>query len=194
MYDGSVNHWFDYRGERYQMFYHLYNLTHLNERCVELAIADAWLKGRSRSHGLEVGNVLSHYGPRYHQVWDLYERRAWHQSEQVYENFDILNPPLVLLSFDWVLSLSTIEHTADPPKAIDILHGMSQYGLVTFPTGVVPALDEWLEDGAPGSHYTVHTIVREQNDHGGWAETSLPQVRPYGPWGNGIAVLEWGDR
>jgi hypothetical protein len=171
------------------MFHHLYNLTFLNERCVELAIAHAWLKEQeSQSLGIEVGNVLGHYCRREHMVVDKYEPPAWYQRDQPYCQADVFD--LVSSRAPWVVSLSTIEHTKNPAEALGIIGSFAPVGLVTFPTGIDPTLDSWLEEGAPGP-YSVRTLCRVQNDHGGWEETILPQVRPYGPWANCVAVVEW---
>ncbi len=67
---------------------------------------------------------------------------------------------------------------------------MAPIGLITFPTGIDPALDAWLEQGAPGP-YIVSTLARVGNSE--WIETPLPQTRPYGPWANCVAVLQWDE-
>ena len=84
-----------------------YNTTIRNERAVELAVAFHWLADRTGS-GLEVGNVLGHYGISGHRVVDLYE-----QAPGV-ENVDLFD---VRGSFDWIVSVSTIEHVAWTPNA-----------------------------------------------------------------------------
>ena len=186
---GPTDHWFEYNGERLEMYYHLYNLTHVNERCVELAIAHAWLaRQESQSLGIEVGNVLGHYWRREHMVIDKEEPPAWYQREQPYCQADVFG--LVSSRAPWVVSLSTIEHTESPVDALGILTDFAPVGLVSFPTGVDPTLDLWLEAGAPGP-YSVRTLCRVQNDHGGWEQTPLPQVRSYGHWANSVAIVEW---
>lgn len=191
----SDENWFEYNGVRLPLFHHLYNLTHLNERQVEISIALQFLgnveSGWELDEGLEVGNVLGHYSRRKHRVWDLHERPAWYQENVA--SIDVLKVPGWGSNprFPWVISLSTVEHTASPADAVSIIGELAPRGLITFPTGVDPVLDSWLEEGAPGP-YSVSTLCREQNDHGGWIQTPLPQVRPYGPWGNCVAVLEWG--
>lgn len=188
----SDEQWFEYKGQRLELYHHLYNLTHLNERQVELAIALHWLSGRDPANGLEIGNVMGHYWPTEHFVVDLNEPPTWYQNKDNYANVDLFELEGHAPLRDWLVSLSTIEHTRNPAEAIGVLTGLAPYGLITFPTGVDPALDLWLESGAPG-HYSVRTLCREQNGHGGWIETLLPQVRPYGPWANCVAVLEWGQ-
>ncbi len=188
----SEEHWFEYHGVRHQPLYHLYNLTHLNERMVELAVAFKWLDGKSWNRGLEVGNVLGHYRSMTHDVIDLYEEPSWYQVRQRIINADVLDVH-VPERFDWVCSLSTVEHTADPVAAIKAVHGFVRPGgnaLVSFPTGVRAELDELACE--PGDMFTrCCTLARVDNDHGGWEQTPEIVVRPYGPWANSVFVGEW---
>jgi SAM-dependent methyltransferase len=191
----SGEHWFEYHGKHLTPSYHLYNLTHLNERMVELAVAFEWLKGESWSQGLEVGNVLGHYKQMTHDVIDLYEEASWYQVRQRIINVDILHLH-VPEKFQWVCSLSTVEHTADPVKAIKVLADFVKPGgklLVTFPTGVRQELDALImRPEEINSLFTkTCTIVREDNDHGGWAPSSDISVVPYGPWANSVFIGEW---
>ncbi len=192
---GPDDHWFEHEGERLPMYYHMYNLTHLNERCVELAVARRFLTGRDVAAGIEVGNVMGHYWRAEHQIVDLNEPPAWYQTTHNYHNMDLFDLRGNSYMQDWLVSLSTIEHSANPAEAIGVLRGLAPEGLITFPTGVDPVLDNWVEEGMPfeqsKQHATACTIVREQNDHGGWVQTPLPQVRPYGPWANAVVILKW---
>lgn len=188
----SSEHWFEYHGERLDVFYHLYNLTHLNERMIEIAIAHRFLHQRAWSIGLEVGNVLGHYGPMSHVVIDLHEQAEWYQTRQTVANIDILGL-IPTKKYEWVISISTIEHTADPLVALSVLRSLVAPGgslLVTVPTGVNAELDAYILVDAPFFD-RVCTIVREENDHGGWAQTEEPEVREYGPWANSVAIMEY---
>ncbi len=173
----------------------------LNERCIELAIARQWLP-ESAWHlnpgGLEVGNVMGHYWPMRHIVFDLYEEPAWYQLEggQKVIDVDILELDGIEHPwFPWVVSLSTIEHTVDPIGALVILRTLVEPGgrlLVTFPTGVHERLDRYVEQlpDTPGVTRAC-TFVRDGNDHGGWVQTPKPQLREYGPWANSVVIMEW---
>ena len=186
---------FTYLGESYPLYCHTYNLTHLNERGVEIAIAHRWLwqfRPTVMHAGLEVGNVLGHYSQRLHLVFDLHEPPAWYQRNQPVRSVDILNLPAGVdrFPFPWVCSISTIEHTDDPPAAIDALKGLVEPGgklLVTFPTGDRPELDDALGDLEAGFDSMV-TIARSGE---GWRQTDTIEVRPYGPWANSVVVAEW---
>jgi hypothetical protein len=71
---------FQFCGKEYRYFYHPYNFTLFNERCIEVPIIHSMVK-EAFAAGLpvlEIGNVLSHYFPRpkgaSHDVVDLYEK------------------------------------------------------------------------------------------------------------------------
>lgn len=195
------DHHFLYWGRPVPYFYHLYNLTHINERAVEVALAfdliDS-LPQDSRSFGVEVGNVLGHYRQCRHEVIDLTEEASWYQKlvPQYVYNWDILDP-MKSLNGPWVISISTIEHTRDPLRALDKLRGMVDPGgrlLVTFPTGAHRDLDELVSTGDVDGH-RLCTFQRHSSDDPSstptWTQDPRPTTRPYGPWAQSLAVLEW---
>jgi hypothetical protein len=197
---------FTYHGVELPYFWHLYNLTMMNERAVEIAIAHHWLEQIMDddhptiwSEGIEVGNVLGHYEYHKHIVFDLHEEAAWYQK--------LGGQPVVsqdILSFDgtgsadrwefdqfpWVVSISTIEHTEIPITALVALKSLVAPGgqlLVTFPTGVDGPLDIFASAGFPNMDRGC-TIVRTED---GWVQTDEPEIREYGPWANSVAICEW---
>ena len=178
---------FTYRGQRLDYFDHPYNSTRANKRAVEVAVALDWLPGKGR--GLEVGNVLGHYGVTGHRVVDLHE-----QAPGV-ENLDVLG---ITGTYDWIVSISTIEHVrwdAEPREAhgaAAALHHLEQLlnpggtMLVTVPGGWHPHLDAHLAELDNGTTYTRHGS--------GWRATKTPQFRPYGattPWAESVWIGEW---
>lgn len=187
---------FTYHGVELPLFFHMYNLTHLNERQIEVAVAHWWLEGTHPGMGLEVGNVLGHYMPRSHNVIDLHEVPAWYQlmAGQQITNVDIFNVTPMPNSA-WVISLSTIEHTADPIRAIEILRQFVKPGgklLVSFPMGERVELDEMVLWTGPGTLFDRWcTIVRTDNSPGGWWQTEDVEWRAYGPWANSVFIGEW---
>src|SRR3954469_21710129 len=64
---------FRYKGEELPYLYHRYNMTWASERCVEAPIGRWWAGRFDPATVLEVGNVLSHYGPVQHQILDKFE-------------------------------------------------------------------------------------------------------------------------
>lgn len=181
---------FTYHGARLDYFDHSYNDTIRNERAVEVAVAMHWRQGR-RADGLEVGNVLGHYGIRGHRVVDL------HEEEPGVENVDVL---AVTGSYPWIVALSTVEHVGrdedprDDARAIDaVLHLVSLLEpggslLVTVPGGYNPTLDAALTTIGAARQIT----YRRAGD--GWQATDEPVFLPYGastPWAESVWIGEW---
>lgn len=87
---------------------HSYNATWRFERCIEVPLARAFIAAHP-GRGIEVGNVLSHYGAVAHEVVDKYER-ARHVR-----NIDVLD--IVDAGLAYVVSISTLEHVGwDEPE------------------------------------------------------------------------------
>lgn len=184
---------FRYHDVELEYFFHLYNLTHLNERMVELAVALSWLQGRDERAGIEIGNVTGHYRRMHHDVLDLHEEASWYQhlAHQRVINVDLLHYKSPVL-YPWVMSLSTIEHTAAPDEAIKALKSLVAPGgqlLVSFPTGVSNVLDEMVDSGLSDFRRAC-TLVRDF-DPRYWVQTPRPVVREYGPWANSVVICEW---
>lgn len=180
---------FTYWGSTFDYFDHPYNTTVLNERAVEIPIVRDWLPD---GEGLEVGNVLSHYQPVTHRVVDRHERGV--------ENLDVFD---ITGEYDWVLSISTLEHVRwDPPepqdpngsiRALQHLRGLLRPGgrmLVTVPLGHQPHLDAVLMANETGATRAC-TLVR----HGdGWRQTHSLRWEPYGKstkWAESVWIGEW---
>lgn len=145
---------FELDGQRFPYFFHRYNLTWLNERVVEVPLADAVLSGLPRgARVLELGNVLAHYERGGHDVVDKYE-----QAPGV-RNLDVLELPDDGTRYDAIVSISTVEHvgvdddSGDPTRAaaaLALLHARLAPGgtlVVTIPVGYNPTLDAALVAG-----------------------------------------------
>lgn len=176
-----------------ELFDHEYNTTRLNERAVEIPIALTWLADRVLADGVEVGNVLSHYGFPAHRVVDLYETGADVDNIDV---FDLEGP------FEWIVSISTLEHVGDdrgdpsgPMRAIEHLESLLEPGgamLVTIPGGHNRQLDDFLAGGAGTTRAA--TLVRSG---GSWVQTSVLQFFDYGSstrWAESVWIGEWGQQ
>ena len=159
-----------------------YNQTIRNERAVELAVAFHWLADRTGS-GLEIGNVLNHYGVTGHRVVDLHERAPG------VDNMDVF---YVDGSYDWIVAISTIEHVRwdverdaeGAAAAVEHLLTLTDNLLVTVPLGWNPPLDAELPLGA------TRWACYHRTD-AGWISGNIEPV-PYGPaWGNAVWVGEW---
>ena len=144
---------FELGGERYPFARRIYGLTWITERAVEIPVAQRLVERNREKRILEVGNVLSHYGPVTHEVVDKYERAPGVRNVDV---LDLASEP----AYDLVVSISTLEHVGrdeeprDPGRAIralDHLRGTLNPGgelLATVPAGYNPDLDRALADGA----------------------------------------------
>ncbi|MBM4094949.1 MAG: hypothetical protein FJ276_36900 [Planctomycetes bacterium] len=93
---------FLFDGKQYRYFYHIYNTTWANERCVEIPILMESLRG-ANGRVLEVGNVLGHYIPVTWDVLDKYEKGPGVINEDI-------TAFIPAEKYDLVFSISTFEH------------------------------------------------------------------------------------
>jgi len=139
---------FTFQGGTYTQFWHRYNSTWRNERAVEIPIIRGVVRRSPGARILEVGNVLSHYGPVSHEVVDKYEK-----AEGVI-NEDICSyAPLE--KYDLILSISTLEHVGwdeEPRRPEKILSAFENLKcllalggriVVTLPLGYNRPMDQW---------------------------------------------------
>jgi hypothetical protein len=171
---------FSLGGETYRYYYHWYNRTWINERCVELPFAFSLLDRCAGKRVLEVGHVLGHYGRRGHDVVDKYERGRGVRNADVTELHSETR-------YDLIVSLSTLEHVGwdespcDPEKtvrALERLIGLLCPGgmlAVTFPLGYNPHLDRHLWEGSLPFN-RVHYLKR-LNAVNDWEEASAEDVK-----------------
>jgi len=180
---------FLFRGTEYQYFHHKYNTTWDNERCVEVPIVRSrMIAGRV----LEVGNVLSHYGPVEHTVIDKYEK-----GDGVI-NVDLFDfKPAE--KFDLIISISTFEHIGydEPPRPLGgpreaVAHALSLLSvggwlIFTVPIGYNRFMDQFLRESS-GVSYMRRTGQREWVECGpGALEASYG--KPF-PCANAIAIYQ----
>lgn len=167
---------FSYWGEPLEYCRAAYNHSGENERAVEIPVARRFLAGRSSSlgGGLEVGNVLAHYGPA---PWTVVDRWEPGHGGLAIDLFDYHVP------HDWIVSISTLEHVRwdepdqgrhpdGPVRALGHLWGLLRPGgamLVTTPMGWHPFWDSAVLDGRlPVEPRRQCTLVR---DGAGWRQT-----------------------
>jgi hypothetical protein len=94
---------FSFDGKDYLEINHLYNITILCERAVEIPIVWTNVLEAEGKTILEIGNVLGHYYPISHEVLDKYEKGPGVINEDV----ATFNP---LKKYDLIVSISTMEH------------------------------------------------------------------------------------
>jgi hypothetical protein len=166
---------FDSPYGRLPYFVHHYNETWRYERCVEVPIARAFIARRT-GPGLEVGNVLSHYGRIHHRVVDKYERGRGVDNIDVLE---IRSEPV-----DYVVAISTLEHVGwdeperDPDKALVALDHLRRLlkpdggALISFRLGHHPGLTKAAFDKMPVGWETFY----EQDGHS-WRPIDKAEAR-----------------
>ena len=175
---------FTHDGTALTYLHHPYHYTWLNERAVEVPLAEAALAAAGPSaRVLEVGNVLAHYLPVTHEVVDKYERSAGVRNVDV---VDIRADATLPGPFDLILAVSTLEHVGldedvqDPGKpARAIAHLASRLApggrlWCTVPVGYNPALDEGLRDGTLG--FTGLSALRRTGRDNRWEQVPVDDV------------------
>jgi SAM-dependent methyltransferase len=165
---------FAFAGHTYASLHHPHNRTWLNERAVEVPIAQRAVDEQPASaRVLEVGHVLGHYGDeRPHDVVDRYE------SADDVVNVDVLEfAPAE--AYDLVVTVSTLEHVGwdeeprDPGRAllaVERLRALLAPGgrlVATVPVGYHPELDRAIRDGRAG--FDSVSALRRRGD-GSWEE------------------------
>ncbi|MBL9175211.1 MAG: hypothetical protein JNL10_16855 [Verrucomicrobiales bacterium] len=192
---------FQFRGQSYDTFFAKYNMTWVGERMVEVPIGRAIVAQYAPDRVLEIGNVLSHYGPTQHAIVDKYEK-----APNVI-NSDILsyNPKN---HFDLIISISTFEHigfdddnegSSGAKIASAIRHCRSLLTktgrlIITFPTGYNPELDSAVQNGLFGAErldFMIRTAAREWKEGSSNDAMNAP-YRSRFPYGNSLVVAEFG--
>lgn len=171
----DVDGTFAFGGEQVPYLRHRYNRSWLNERAVEVPLAQRTLT-RRRGEVLEVGNVLSHYGTSGHTVVDRYERAPGVVNEDVAD----FVPGRAL---DLIVSVSTLEHVGfdeqplDPDKPLRVVRMLADKlapgGLLwaTLPVGYNPALDDAVRAGR--LPFTRIRALRRSGPGLSWRETDV---------------------
>ncbi|HET7101650.1 MAG TPA: hypothetical protein VFJ52_10905 [Terriglobia bacterium] len=174
---------FTFRGESYRHLWHRYNATWRNERAVEIPIARGFLAGIPAEKVLEIGNVLSHYGPVAHQVVDKYEQGEGVRNEDVCD----FKPGR---KYDLILSISTLEHVGwdeEPKDESKVLRAFENLRsllaprgrlVVTIPLGYNPPLDKMIEEGR--IRFSERICLKRQPRRNVWREVDAGEVRQPG--------------
>ncbi len=104
---------FSFQGRSYAYFYHRWNLTWRNERCIELPIVLDAVQKYDASNVLEIGAVLRHYVNSPWTVVDKFEVAGGVINNDI-ESF---NPGK---KYDLIVSISTLEHVGFDDEVKDI--------------------------------------------------------------------------
>lgn len=191
---------FPFAGTELPYFYHGYNMTWASERGVEVPIARWYLGQATGGRVLEVGNVLSHYGPVSHEILDKFEKGP-----------GVINEDIISFQpdkqYDLIISISTFEHIgfddeAESSSSEKILEAiaacrrlLSPGGklVITVPISYNPELNELIKDKRLGyaKAFFLKRIAPRQ-----WKEVSPQEAlqskykTPF-PYANAIMVAEF---
>jgi len=192
---------FQYKGTTLEYFFHRYNMTWASERCVETPIGRLWLSKYRPNATLEVGNVLSHYGPIQHRVLDKFEKGPGVINEDIVE----FKPPD---RFQLILSISTFEHigfddssdgSGSAEKILAAIKScrslLTPEGrlVITVPIHYNPAMDQLIRGEALPTDARTFLIRRGYTD---WVETDQAEAltakykEPF-PYANAVMVAEF---
>lgn len=143
---------FEFQGNTYKYFAHLYGITYRNERTVEVPIIYRIMNKYRGKKILEVGNVLSHYFPVKYDILDKYEKAD-----------GVINQDVVDYSpakkYDLIISISTLEHVGwdekprDPTKILRAIQNLKSILkpkgeiVITLPLGYNAEMDKLLKRG-----------------------------------------------
>ena len=193
---------FGYHGDDLPYLYHRYNMTWASERCVEAPIGRWWANRFNSGAVLEVGNVLSHYGPVQHEILDKFEKGA-----------GVINEDIVTFrpgkKYELIFSISTFEHIgfddeAEGSSATKILEAidacralLSSTGtlVITIPINYNPELDALIAENRLPSKNRTFLFRRGYTD---WIETDQASAlkarykSPF-PYANAVMVAEFGS-
>jgi len=186
---------FQFEGARHTYFFHPYNVTRQNERCVEVPLAWDEIRSSPGKSVLEIGNVLSHYYKITHEVVDKYEKATGVINEDIAD----FSPGK---KYGLIVSISTLEHVGfdeeqkDAGKvlhAFDNIRGLLSAGgkaVFTFGLGYNPNIDSLAYSGKPA---WVKWGFMRRDGKNKWREAELGEAvgakygSPY-PFANCLAI------
>lgn len=191
---------FQFRGKELAYLLHRYNITWASERGVEVPAVRCYLETAGEKV-LEIGNVLSHYGPIKHEVIDKFEKGDGVINEDIVH----FHPGK---QYDLIVSISTFEHigydddaagsSADKMqeaiRASRRLLSRSGKLVITAPIGYNPDLDRLLRQDQLGSAKEIYLKKYGRLD---WRECPKQEALqakykdPF-PYANAIVVAEFG--
>ena len=191
---------FTFDGVTLDYTYHRYNMTWACERCIEIPIGRHYARLHHGKDILEVGNVLSHYGPVTHDVLDKFERAP-----------GIINEDITTFApaktYDLILSISTFEHLgfdyeASPEATLGAVSAIAAcrrllnpdgIAVITVPLGYNPKLDKQVGAGTLGTDRETY-LIRVERLAWQTATKADALARRYGnpfPYANAILVAEF---
>jgi len=188
---------FRWNGVTLKYFDHPYNHTARNMRRVEIPIVRWFIGQHGGAHILEIGNVLSHYGP---VAWPVVDLREGPIREDVMKW-----KPERVQPVDLLISISTVEHIGfgkfaretAPTTPADVMRRLRSFlapggqAIVTAPTAYNPALDDQVKSGEIGADKAWFMRVVNEIE---WEECTRDEALAMGPrsssgrWSGGLMI------
>ena len=179
---------FVFDGVEYKYFYHKYNYTPLNERCVEIPIVmrklDEYLDAKKQV--FEIGNVMQNYHKREWEILDKFEKED-----------NVINKDIVDYKtdkrYDLIICVSTIEHIGfddnlkDDDRISSAILNMKNMLkkdgelIITFPLGYNPNADKLVEK----NWFDKITLMRKVKNK--WKEDKVLK----GKYGDNVVILTY---
>jgi len=179
---------FVFDGVEYKYFYHKYNYTPLNERCVEIPIVmrklDEYLDAKKQV--FEIGNVMQNYHKREWEILDKFEKED-----------NVINKDIVDYKtdkrYDLIICVSTIEHIGfddnlkDDDRISSAILNMKNMLkkdgelIITFPLGYNPNADKLVEK----DWFDKITLMRKVKNK--WKEDKVLK----GKYGDNVVILTY---
>lgn len=187
---------FTFRGKSFPYFHHWHGMTYLIERIVEVPIIWDRVQANRGNRILEVGNCLSFFFPRQHDVLDKYDTKEGVVHLDVVD-FKPAQP------YDLIVSISTIEHVGwdevprEPLKTIKAINNLvsclAPGGelIVTWALGYNTDIDRLLKEGKIRFSETYY-MQRTSHYTNRWRQVEWNDVREarYGyPFRSGNAIV-----
>lgn len=173
---------FCFNGNQLKYFLHNHNLAYQNERTIEIAIAEWFLRDLGKdANVLEVGNVLRNYGFKIKRdILDKYDSAPGLINEDVVE----FSPKE---KYSTIISISTLEHVGwdevdrDPGKIPAAIKNLKEKCLlpggnvlVTLPLGYNQFFDEYMQNG--GELFSEKYFLKRISAENCWKQVEYHEV------------------
>lgn len=166
---------FKFKRKKYKYYFQWKNMTWMGERVIELPIIWNLLKKYKNKQILEVGNVLSQYGPVKHEILDKYEKAPGVINKDIMD-YKPKN------KYDLIISISTMEHVGydepvkDPEKVINAMKKLKNMLkkdgklVITIPINYNPKLDEYIKNKT--IQFNEKYWLKRNTKNNQWTETN----------------------
>jgi len=199
----NFKHDFIFNNKKYEMFYHPYNFTWENERCVEVPIVYQHLRESLNCASselvkvLEVGNVFGIYTNYHHDIVDKYGNQSNIIKKDIFE----YNPTS---KYDFIFSISTLEHIGFDDyvscdklvDSVDYIKNLLAPGgkfVVTLPLGFQSVTKHLLDNSLKFDSFS---FIKKTSIYNDWIQTNYDDAVTiqYGtpfPCANCICIAEY---